>query len=83
MASESIGNPLIEPLCYLSMAGLTAATYFTTIVPLHLNICVFSLGIIIIGSYRSLREMIGEIKKVQLLGKKSDSIETISNKDAL
>ncbi len=65
------------------MAALTVATYFTDKVPLQLNICVFSLGIIIIGSYRSLREMIGEIKKVQILGKQSDSIETISNKDAL
>jgi hypothetical protein len=61
---EQIGNPMIEPLCYLSMAALTAGSYFTDKVPLHVNICVFSLAIIIIGSYRSLREMIAEIKKV-------------------
>jgi minor histocompatibility antigen H13 len=83
MSSETIGNPLIEPMCYLSMAALTAASFVTDKIPLHIHICVFSLAIIIIGSYRSLREMIGEIKKVQLLGKKSESIETVSNKDAL
>lgn len=83
MTSDTIGNPLIEPACYLAMAGLTVATFFTDKIPLHINICVFSLAIIIIGSYRSLREMISEMKKVHILGKKSDTIETVSNKDAL
>ena len=56
--STSIGNPLIEPLCYSSMFALTVASHFTDKVPLHLNITVFSLAIIIAGSYRSLRELI-------------------------
>jgi hypothetical protein len=62
--TTQIGHAMIEPLCYLSMLGLTAGSYFTDKVPLHVNITVFSLAIIIIGSYRSLREMISEIKKV-------------------
>lgn len=70
-------------MCYLSMVALTIGNLVTDKIPIHLNICVFSIAIIIIGSYRSLREMITEMKKVHLLGKKSEGIETISNKDAL
>lgn len=65
------------------MIGLTLTNLITDKVPLHVNICVFSIAIIIIGSYRSLREMIVEMKKVHLHGKKSEGIETISNKEAL
>lgn len=74
---------MIEPICYLTMLGLTIANVLTDKVPLQLNICAFSIGIIIVGSYRSLREMIYEMKKVHMHGKKSDTIETLSNKDAL
>jgi len=56
--SDHIGHPLIEPVCYLLMGGLTAANFVTDKIPIHLSITVFSLAIIIIGSYRSLREMI-------------------------
>lgn len=67
--SEGINNRVIELMCGLSMVTLTAATYFTDKVPLHLNLAVFSIAIIVIGSYRSLYEIIAEIKKVQLTGK--------------
>eukprot|EP00347_Sterkiella_histriomuscorum_P009200 403342142 len=81
---QKIGHPLIEPICYLTILTLTLANVFITEkVPLQLNICAFSIGIIVVGSYRSLREMISEMKKVHLQGKKSENIETISNKDAL
>ena len=51
-----IGNRLIEPLCYASMLGLTLLSSFVDekLLPLHVHITVFSLAIIVIGSYRSL-----------------------------
>jgi hypothetical protein len=57
MSSEShtIGNKFLEPLCYLSMMGLSAiSSYDEKLVPLHIQITVFSLAIITVGSYRSL-----------------------------
>jgi hypothetical protein len=49
-----------------------------------LNITVFSLAIIIIGSYRSLQEVIVDIKKVHIDGKKDESnVETVTSKDAM
>ena len=82
--STAIGNPLVEPLCYSTMFALTVATHFSDKIPLHLNITVFSLAIIIAGSFRSLRELITQVKKVHIDGDTEDSqVETISNKDAL
>jgi len=53
--SESIGNRLIEPLCYLSMIALSIVSQINEkLIPLHVQITVFSLSIITIGSYRSL-----------------------------
>ena len=83
--SEAINNRPIEIMCYLAMIFLTIIISFTDKVPLHINLAVFSIAIIVIGSYRSLYEMVAEIKKVQLTGKKSEesSIETVSAKDAM
>ena len=83
--SNEFGNTLVTTLCFLSMIILTALSYFTDKVPIHLNITVFSLAIIIVGSYRSLREMIIEMKKFLLQGKKNEesAIETVSAKDAM
>jgi minor histocompatibility antigen H13 len=64
------------------MIVLTALTYFTGMVPLHLNVAAFSLCIIIIGSFKSLEAMVAEFKKVYLEGKKSENIEAVSAKDA-
>lgn len=83
MSLVKVGHPLIEPLCYLSMVALSIASTVSDQVPLHLNITVFSLAIIIIGSYRSLNEMIQEMKKVLVDGKKSESIETMTSSDAM
>jgi minor histocompatibility antigen H13 len=66
------------------MIALTITISFTDKVPLHVNLAVFSIAIIVIGSYRSLYEMVAEIKKVQLTGKNEESsIETVSAKDAM
>jgi hypothetical protein len=50
------------------------------------NITVFSLAIITIGSYRSLSQMLAEMKKAHVDEKKegeTSQVETITNKDAL
>ena len=55
MSSLFIGNKLLEPLCYLSMIALSViGTINDKLIPLHIQITVFSLAIITIGSYRSL-----------------------------
>jgi minor histocompatibility antigen H13 len=82
---SSLSNPLIEPLCYLSMAALSAVSHFDEkLIPLHIQIVVYSLSIIIIGAHRSLTQMLAEMKKGLLEGKREEgTIETVSNKDAL
>lgn len=85
--SHSIGNKFLEPLCYLSMIGLSAvSSYNEKLVPLHIQITVFSLAIITVGSYRSLTQMCAELKKAHIDEKKegeTTSVETVTNKDAL
>jgi minor histocompatibility antigen H13 len=83
MSLVKIGNPMVEPLCYLSMVVLSILSTVSDKVPLHLNITVFSLAIIIIGSYRSLNEIVMEMKKVYIDGKKGESIETMTSADAM
>ena len=84
-----IGSKLIEPLCYVSMIALSViASIDEKLVPLHVNITVFSLAIITVGSYRSLAQMLAEIKKGHLDEKPADgqqqqTIETVTTKDAL
>lgn len=82
MTNQELNTRWIQNLSFLAMIVLTALTYFTDKVPLHLNIVVFSLSIIIIGSFKSLEAMITEFKKVYLEGKKSENIEAVSAKDA-
>ena len=53
--STTIGHKLLEPACYVSMLVLSViASTNEHLIPLHINITVFSLAIIIVGSYRSL-----------------------------
>jgi len=72
--SAQIGNSFVEPLCYIAMIGLSAVSSLIDekIIPLHVNITVFSLAIIIVGSYRSLTQMLAEIKKAHLDDKPDD-----------
>ena len=79
-----IGHKLVEPFCYLLMLGLSVVSSIDeTLVPLHLNITAFSLAIITLGSYRSLQQMLSELKKAHIDGVKDSEVETVSNKDAL
>jgi hypothetical protein len=65
------------------MIGLSVvSTIDHTLVPLHVQITVFSLAIITVGSYRSLTQMLVEMKKGLIDGGEA-SVETVSNKDAL
>jgi hypothetical protein len=58
------------------MIGLSVvASIDENLVPLHVNITVFSLAIIIVGSYRSLTQMLAEIKKAHLDDKPADGQE--------
>ena len=84
---SALGNKFLEPGCYLTMVTLTLLTHFCEAgtIPLHLNITAFSLAIITLGAQRSLREMVTEMKKFLLEGKKNEDsqIETVSAKEAL
>jgi hypothetical protein len=69
--SLHIGHKLIEPLCFVSMGLLSVVgTLDEKLIPLHVQITVFSLAIIIAGSYRSLTQMLAEIKKAHIDAKK-------------
>jgi minor histocompatibility antigen H13 len=83
--TEQIGNRKIEIACFLAIIILTIITWVNPeLIPIHLNITVFSMAIIIIGSYRSLQEVIVDMKKVHIDGKKEESnIETVTSKDAM
>lgn len=84
--SFTIGNKMLEPMCYLSMIALSIISSFNEkLIPLHVNITVFSLAIIIVGSYRSLGQMAAEMKKAHIDKKEGEEsqIETVTNKDAL
>ena len=60
----SVGGNTKEIMCYLAMLGLTGVAMVQhELIPLHIYIGVFSIAIIIIGSYRSVVEMIADIKK--------------------
>lgn len=84
MTSKHLETRRVKLLCTVTMLLLTLVTYFDhKLVPLHLNICAFSLCIITIGSYGSLEVMIAEFKKVYIHGKRSEHIESVSAKDAM
>lgn len=84
--SVTIGNKFIEPLCYIMMIGMSLISHYNSkLIPLHVQITVFSLSIITIGSYRSLSQMVTEMKKALIDKKEGEvsQIETVTNKDAL
>ena len=89
MSSEThhLGNKLIEPLCFLSMIALSViSSFYKHDLLLHVNIAVFSLSIITVGSYRSLTQMLTEMRKAHIDGKKEgeqSAVETVTTKDAL
>ena len=87
MTEINIGNRFLEPLCYLSMISLAVISSIDEkLIPLHVQITVYSLAIITAGSFRSLTQMVSEMKKAHIDEKKEGeptTIETVTNKDAL
>lgn len=68
---HTIGNKYLEPACYLAMIGMSIVSSLDEkLIPLHAQITVFSLAIITVGSYRSLTQMLAEMKKAHLDEKK-------------
>jgi len=82
VSSRSTLTKIIELLCYAALLGLSVASSFYQI-PIHVNLAVFSMGIIYLGSNRSLDELIFEIEKVVKKEGGSSKIETMSKSDAL
>jgi minor histocompatibility antigen H13 len=77
---------ILELLCYVAMIGLTVQLHLDpTVVPIHVNISVFSMGIIFIGSLRSLNTLIEEMHKSITDPKNAgeSQIETMTSSDAM
>jgi uncharacterized membrane-anchored protein len=74
---EELQTSWIKNTCFFIMLVLTLLTQFTSIVPLHLNVAVFSMAIIVIGSMSSLETMVYEFKKVYIHNKHSEEIESM------
>lgn len=73
----------VEAACYAVLLILTIVSNFTDKIPIHVNICGFSLAIIIAGSYRSLFELARQMKNVHVKKIKSENIESLSSSEAM
>ena len=75
---------MTEAACLGTIVVLTIVSSYTN-VPLQVNICAFSLSIIIAGSYRSLEELMREFKKIHVdknSGRDGDvGVETMTKDD--
>lgn len=70
-------------MCYLCLAALTVVGHFTDKIPIQINITIHSMLIIIIGSYKSLEEMIAIMKRIHIEKNYDIShIEQMSTSDA-
>ena len=69
--------------CYICLLALTVVGQFTDKIPIQINITIHSMLIIIIGSYKSLEEMIGIMKKIHVdKNYEGIEIERMSTSDA-
>jgi len=69
-------------ICYGILFLLTFVGYFTDKIPIQLNITLHSVLIIAIGSYKSLDELLLQMKKVHIEKKGDSNIEQMSFSDA-
>lgn len=70
-------------ICYLCLLALTVVGQFTDKIPIQVNITIHSMLIIIIGSYKSLEEMISIMKKIHVdKNYEGIEIERMSTSDA-
>lgn len=71
----------IEMGCIGTLFGMNLAGYFTDAIPLQVNMTVQALAIIMLGSKRSVFELMKEFKKIHIDKKGSaegEGIETMS-----
>ena len=77
---------IVEVGCLGTLVGLNAAGFFTDQIPLQVNMTVQALAIIILGSKRSVFELIKEFKKIHVDKKGSadgEGIETMNQDDVM
>lgn len=57
---------IVEMGCFATILGLNVAGFFTDQIPLQVNMTLQALCIIILGSKRSVNELIKEFKKIHV-----------------
>jgi len=72
-------------IAYSLLLILTVAGYFTDKIPIQINITLHSMLIISIGSFKSLEEMLKQIKRVHVdkIRGKNEEIEQMGWSDAI
>jgi len=73
-----------QSICYSILLALTVIGIFTDAVPIQISITVHSMVIIAIGSFKSLEEMLKQIKRIHILkdNSKASNIEQMNFNDA-
>ena len=78
---------MVEMGCLATLFGLNAAGFFTDKIPLQVNMTMQALAIIIVGSKKSVQELIKEFKKIHVDKKaasgEGEGIETMSKDDVM
>ena len=78
---------IVEMGCLATLFGLNAAGYFTDKIPLQVNMTMQALAIIIVGSKKSVQELIKEFKKIHVdkkaASEEGEGIETMSKDDVM
>ena len=76
----------VELACLGTIVGLNTAGFFTDKIPLQVNMTEQALSMIILGSKRSVDELIKEFKKIHVDKKaheKGEGIETMTKEDVM
>ena len=77
---------IVELGCLGTIIGLNVAGFFTDKIPMQVNMTLQALSIIVVGSKRSVNELIKEFKKIHVDKKKSgegEGIETMSKDEVM
>ena len=76
-------SSMVEACCFGTIIVLTIISSFID-VPIHVNITLFSLSIIIAGAWRSVDQLLIEFKKIHVDKKESkegEGVETMSKEE--
>ena len=80
---------MVDPIeigCLGTIVGFNVAGFFTDAIPMQVNMTAQALAIIVLGSFRSVHELIKEFKKIHVdkkAGKDGEGIETMSKDDVM